>query len=211
MSTMKWAMVAALFATLTSAAHAQTLTREGTSHRRGDHHGDRQRHPDADPAERQRGRGQSRGRSRRHPVQPAQGRRQIRLTYHESLVLQLRKPGAASNSTGDTVAAGRTQTRAGRSGRDAADTDRHREGRGPEGAVHHRHDTGRAHGDEEGRGQEEHRKRRRRRSHRHHLHAGGGRQRRAGEVAAIPSARRPGPRGSRHCRSQAPGRPCRLP
>jgi len=33
----------------------------------------------------------------------------IRLTYHESLVLQLRKPGAASNSTSDTVAAGRTQ------------------------------------------------------------------------------------------------------
>jgi len=34
----------------------------------------------------------------------------VRLTYYESLVLQLRKPGAASNSTGDTLAAGRTPT-----------------------------------------------------------------------------------------------------
>jgi hypothetical protein len=33
----------------------------------------------------------------------------IRLTYYESLVLQLRKPGAASNAASDTIAGGRTQ------------------------------------------------------------------------------------------------------
>jgi len=32
----------------------------------------------------------------------------VRLTYAESLVLQLRKPGAASNAAGDALAAGRT-------------------------------------------------------------------------------------------------------
>ena len=211
MSTIKFALVAALFATLTSAAQAQTLTREGTVTAAATITA-------IDSATRTLTLRNDKGEEDSFTAGPDVTRfnqlkvgDKIRLTYHESLVLQLRKPGAASNSTGDTVAAGTYSDGAGRSGRDPADTDCHREGRGPEGAVHHRHDTGRAHGDEEGRRQEEHRKRRGRRSHRHHLHAGGGRQRRAGEVAAIPSARRPGPRGSRHCRSQAPVRPCRLP
>jgi hypothetical protein len=106
MSTIKFALVAALFATLTSAAQAQTLTREGTVTAAATitaiDSATRTltlRNEDSFTA------GPDVTRFNQLKVGD-----KIRLTYHESLVLQLRKPGAASNSTGDTVAAGRTQT-----------------------------------------------------------------------------------------------------
>jgi hypothetical protein len=109
MSTMKWAMAAVLFATLTSAAQAQTLTREGTITAAATITA-------IDSATRSLTLRNDKGEEDTFTAGPDVTRfnqlkvgDKIRLTYHESLVLQLRKPGATSNSTGDTLAAGRTQ------------------------------------------------------------------------------------------------------
>src|SRR4051812_43442947 len=109
MSTMKWVMVGALIATLASTAHAQTLTKEGTVTATATITA-------IDSATRSLTLRNDKGEEDTFTAGPEVTRfnqlkvgDKIRLTYHESLVLQLRKPGAASNSTGDTVAAGRTQ------------------------------------------------------------------------------------------------------
>ncbi len=109
MSTMKWAMVGMLIATLASTAQAQTLTREGTVTATATITA-------IDSATRSLTLRNDKGEEDTFTAGPEVTRfnqlkvgDKIRLTYHESLVLQLRKPGAASNSTGDTVAAGRTQ------------------------------------------------------------------------------------------------------
>ena len=109
MSTMKWAMVGTLIATLTSAAQAQTLTKEGTVTAAATITA-------IDSATRSLTLKNDKGEEDTFTAGPEVTRfnqlkigDKIRLTYHESLVLQLRKPGAASNSTGDTLAAGRTQ------------------------------------------------------------------------------------------------------
>jgi hypothetical protein len=109
MSMMKWAMVGTLIATLTSGAHAQTLTREGTITAAATITA-------IDSATRSLTLKNDKGEEDTFTAGPEVTRfsqlkvgDKIRLTYHESLVLQLRKPGAASNSTGDTAAAGRTQ------------------------------------------------------------------------------------------------------
>jgi hypothetical protein len=109
MSTMKWAMVGTLIATLASTAQAQTLTREGTVTATATITA-------IDSATRSLTLRNDKGEEDTFTAGPEVTRfnqlkvgDKIRLTYHESLVLQLRKPGAASNSTGDTVAAGRTQ------------------------------------------------------------------------------------------------------
>jgi hypothetical protein len=110
MSTMKWAMVGMLIATLASTAQAQTLTREGTVTATATITA-------IDSATRSLTLRNDKGEEDTFTAGPEVTRfnqlkvgDKIRLTYHESLVLQLRKPGATSNSTGDTLATGRTQT-----------------------------------------------------------------------------------------------------
>jgi len=108
MSIMKWAMVGTLIATVASTAQAQTLTKEGTVTATATITA-------IDSATRSLTLRNDKGEEDTFTAGPEVTRfnqlkvgDKIRLTYHESLVLQLRKPGAASNSTGDTVAAGRT-------------------------------------------------------------------------------------------------------
>jgi hypothetical protein len=109
MSTTKQAMLAMLFVALTSAGQAQTLTREGTATATATITA-------IDSATRSLTLRNDKGEEDTFTAGPDVTRfnqlkvgDKIRLTYHESLVLQLRKPGAVSNSSGDALAAGRTK------------------------------------------------------------------------------------------------------
>jgi hypothetical protein len=83
----------------------------------------------------------------------------VRLTYYESVVFQLRKPGETSNPAGTAGAAGRSST-----------------------PVDNGYDPGRPYRDSQDRGQEEPRGRQSWRPHRHYVHAGTDREPRASEL-----------------------------
>ena len=108
----------------------------------------------------------------------------IRLTYHESLVFQLRKAGAPSRESGDALAAGRLKSMPG--GAVAVQQTRTVTVKAvdPDRAVDHGRNRGWPHDYPEGRGPEEHRRHQARRSHRHHVHAGGRNQRGTRQVVA---------------------------
>lgn len=110
MSTTKPAMLAILFAAVTSAGQAQTLTKEGTITGSATITA-------IDHATRSLTLRNDKGEEDTFTASPDVTRfdqlkvgDKIRLTYHESLVLQLRKPGTASNSPSDALAAGQTKS-----------------------------------------------------------------------------------------------------
>ena len=114
----------------------------------------------------------------------------VKVTYYESLVLQVRKPGDAAKGGGTDA-----KLTKGTGASPAATlscqqtTTRRSPGHRSEAAVDYRQDRRRPHGHAQGRGPQEPRGREGRRQDRHHLHAGRPHERRAGQVAPSCSVR----------------------
>jgi hypothetical protein len=121
----------------------------------------------------------------------------VKMTYYESLVFELRKPGQPSTPTGTTGAAARGAGRlpagavAQESGCAREKNDGDRESDRCADSVDYGDHRGRSDRHAEDRGQEEPRRSQRRRSHRHHVHPGTSGKHRANELISASAASSP--------------------
>ena len=107
----------------------------------------------------------------------------VKMTYYESLVFQVVKPGQKSSGASDEAALTRAKgAHARRVDRHAGKTDRDGEGRRSGRPLDYRDDRRRPDRVAADRRQEEHRGRQSRRQDRHHLYAGAADEHRDGEV-----------------------------